>query len=574
MAGGRLDPAQAQALFEKGALSKDFMDKVYGDLAADEAADEAQTQDVIATDVATTIASNPQLAALAQKVAEKVPGAQAPLPSSPVVPDPRAAPVVVQAQPTPMAPVPNSPGATVQPVVEETPIVQEPVDTSAYTVLADQQSKDAEIASQNGNPSGVLSQAEQAINTMKQGAIMQAQAAQGTAGHIQSAFADAIGKMESQAKDFSVRNADLLQGYDAELKKQQSAIDQFSEEKVDPNRYWGNMSTFNKVGSLISIALSGAMSGGGTNRAMDLITKAIDRDINTQKDNLAIKKQGMDMRDNFLSKINSRVSSEAQAEQLTRAYMLDQVKSRVEMASVQGDAAKAQGQLLQTLGELQLKSIKAAQEYAVADVNAGNVAAANGEDLPTLDEKADYLALSSKYKGQVIPQIGIARSREAATKGAQKIASYRIVNGKLNELEKLINTYGVETIPSTARVKARSIAKDIFLGIKSAEGLGALDKGAVEFGQGMISDDPLGKRGGFFDDPLGIASRVGNKIAGENLSLTQVKQMKERFQSQFKNNLAVDMLAISPKVRRELLSAGNTSFANENAKSVGKAVAP
>lgn len=553
MAGEKLTQEQAMALFKKGQLDKAFMDKVYGGLAAEEAADVAQTEQMAAA------------------ITNSQPPAQAPVPQTPVVPDAQAASAVVPAEPTPMAPARSSvpEQAVVNPIAEE-PAPAGPVDTSGYTVLADEQSKQAEIAAQNGDPSGVLSSAQQAIDTMEKGVRMQAAAAQGTAGHIQSAFADAINKMEAQSKDFSVRNAELLKGYDSEMKKQQEAIDQFSQEKVDPNRYWGNLSTFNKIGSLISIALSGAM-GGGTNRSLELINKAIDNDIETQKANIAIQRGGLEVRDNFLSKINARVSSEAQAEQLTRAYMLDQVKSRIEMASVQGDAAKAQAQMLQSLGELQLKSIKAAQDFAVADVNAGNVAAANGEDLPTLDDNADYMALSQKYKGQVIPNIGIARSREAATKGAQKIASYRIVNGKLNELERLIDKYGVETIPSTARVKARSIAKDIFLGIKSAEGLGALDKGAVEFGQGMISDDPLGSRG---FDVLGMGTRIGNKIAGENLSLTQVKQMKERFASQFKNNLAVDMLAISPKVRRELLSAGNTDYANQNAKSVGKAVSP
>jgi hypothetical protein len=570
-----LTPEVAQKAFEAGLLDKEFMDKVYTDLSTEEAVDASQALDVVSNDIAAKIKQTPEASALAQAVADKLTPQPTPSPApraQVVAPTPAAR---VQATPTAL-PMPTGTVAPTQ-SVGQAPVVVEQMPAEVvptkedYSIVADIHNQNASQSAAQGNASGVLSEAEKAINTIKQGYIQEAAAVSGTAANIQSAYADAVGKMEAQAKDFSVRNAELMKGYDASLAKQQEAIDQFSGEKLDPNRWWGSRSLGEKVLSTISVALSAATGTGASNKALDIITRAIDRDIQIQKDQIAIKKESLDSRDSFLSKISSRVNSEAQAENLTRAYMLDQVKSRVEMASVQGEAAKAQAQLLQNLGDLQLKAIKAAQEFAVADVNAGISAADGGVDLPVLDENANYLELNKKYKGQAVPNVGIARTKEAAGKAAMKVASYKAVKSDLDKLEALIGKYGVETLPSSARVQAKTMAKNIFLKIKSAEGFGALDKGSVEFGQGMITDDPLGSRG---LDVFGIGSRVGNMVAGENPSLTQVKEMKRIFSSQFKNNLAVDLLAVSPRIQKELIAVGKEDFANQNAKSVGKAVTP
>jgi hypothetical protein len=77
--------------------------------------------------------------------------------------------------------------------------------------------------------------------------------------------------------------------YDAYLEERRLEAEALSKMKVDPNAYWHNKSTGDKVGLMIFGAISGALDfkyGRGGNKVIDAINAAIDRDIDAQKANI------------------------------------------------------------------------------------------------------------------------------------------------------------------------------------------------------------------------------------------------------------------------------------------------
>jgi hypothetical protein len=139
--------------------------------------------------------------------------------------------------------------------------------------------------------------------------------------------------------------------------------------KVDPNRYWNNMSTAGKIGSSIALALGG-LAGGlnktGQNVALTSINNAIDRDIDAQKANI-------NQNNNLYNMNLSRLRNENQAYTETKvdALTLAQAKVAQAVATSGSEQAKAQGQMLMA----QMGQQKAALQYQLGTSNA---TAANG----------------------------------------------------------------------------------------------------------------------------------------------------------------------------------------------------
>lgn len=100
--------------------------------------------------------------------------------------------------------------------------------------------------------------------------------------------------------------------------------------KIDPAHFFQGKETYQKVLAGIGMLLSGAGSGltGQPNMAMDVINRAIDRDIDAQKANLANKR-------NLLSYHLQKTDSLLNATNLTKATMLEATAASIEARSSQ-----------------------------------------------------------------------------------------------------------------------------------------------------------------------------------------------------------------------------------------------
>lgn len=127
------------------------------------------------------------------------------------------------------------------------------------------------------------------------------------------------------------------------------------ESKIDPRRLWNSRTDGEKAMSLIGIVLSGIGSGltGQPNLALQVIDKAIDRDINAQTAELGKK-------ENALSSLMQKYGNLMQAQQALRLYQGEVYKTRLEsgLAAMDEGVQKQKARLMvaqagQTLAQMQ-----------------------------------------------------------------------------------------------------------------------------------------------------------------------------------------------------------------------------
>ena len=98
------------------------------------------------------------------------------------------------------------------------------------------------------------------------------------------------------------------------LQKSKMVADQFANQKIDPNQYWGNMSTGDHVLSSLSMLLSG-FSGAHENLAVKHFDQAVENDISAQRYNIEHGKEASEM--------YSKLATDFQAAGMTKQHALD-----------------------------------------------------------------------------------------------------------------------------------------------------------------------------------------------------------------------------------------------------------
>lgn len=127
-----------------------------------------------------------------------------------------------------------------------------------------------------------------------------------------------------------------------------AAMQAYQSKKIDPDRYWNSRSTGAKISAGIGMILGGLSSGatGGPNLAVETINRAIDRDIEAQKDD-----QSKAMN---LWKMNREATKDdLEANLMTRNQMLTAVEAKTKMFAAQAGGAEAQLKFAPVLLDIQ-----------------------------------------------------------------------------------------------------------------------------------------------------------------------------------------------------------------------------
>lgn len=129
--------------------------------------------------------------------------------------------------------------------------------------------------------------------------------------------------------------------------------------KVNPNRYFSEMSTGNKILAAISVGLAGLGQGlqgpGAKNMAMEVINKAIDRDVEAQRLELG-KKQTL-----FSENLRQLGDIHA-AKAATTAQLLTIAQSKAQMISAQSGSAETQARMQLANKEIDLRKAQLNQQ--------------------------------------------------------------------------------------------------------------------------------------------------------------------------------------------------------------------
>lgn len=136
----------------------------------------------------------------------------------------------------------------------------------------------------------------------------------------------------------------------AEHSKLNQSIEEYGNLQVDPKRLYKNMDTGDKVFAAIGLIL-GAFGKNG-NTAVDVLQNAINRDIDAQKADMAVKGDQLNAKKGIYSQMMARFGDERQAEAATRlAYLQNaqlktqEIESRYKAPEIKANAQMLYGQL-------------------------------------------------------------------------------------------------------------------------------------------------------------------------------------------------------------------------------------
>lgn len=181
----------------------------------------------------------------------------------------------------------------------------------------------------------------------KQAALAQEQAATSAAAQQQADLLKQKGVREAELAQQQVQMAaDHKKALAEQMTAYQRAVDEYGRAGIDPDRYWANASTGQKVLAGIGL-LFGALGAGhdGVNKSVSIINQAIDRDIDAQKEGLAVKGRSVEMRKGILSAVFAQLQDEDQALQATGDAYRKQAATMAEEMSVRTQDPIRQAQL-------------------------------------------------------------------------------------------------------------------------------------------------------------------------------------------------------------------------------------
>lgn len=131
-------------------------------------------------------------------------------------------------------------------------------------------------------------------------------------GTAETAMAGAAKDVASIQRDYKAQEDKLVADIEsANISARQAMDDATKVAAIDPRRFWNNMSTGQKIGAAISIALSGIGMGiagrPGENPALSLIQKQIDQDIDAQRSAIEGKRLDAQSKVNALGLLRSQL---------------------------------------------------------------------------------------------------------------------------------------------------------------------------------------------------------------------------------------------------------------------------
>jgi hypothetical protein len=266
--------------------------------------------------------------------------------------------------------------------------------------------------------------------------------------------------------------------------------------KFEPKDMFAEKSTGQKIALAFAIMLGGySHEANHQNQVVDLVQKAIDRDLSTQK--FAYEKQmenkriGAEMQKNLYGIYMDRFKDSNMALLAARDTQLAIIDTQMKakLASISGQQAQSQGQLAisaieQQRQQTQMGFKQAAQQQALLQ------SIGNSNTPLTLQQEAalpeNVRKIMNERDAISVPGVGIALDPEAAKKAREIKSGSEELMADLRELLSLRKKYGTMWGRSEAAAEAEPLYKKIQMGINHANGLGALDKGSQEFLELMV----------------------------------------------------------------------------------------
>lgn len=455
----------AQALGSKGALSKEFLDKVYMDTVQDEQKDIAAQQ-------------------AAQSQLQNTGGVQVNgtygKPVAPVETPLGAAWRDRQVGLTPQEPLPSAP---------------EPILPEAQRFVAEQESEAAlDAASQAARQGNTLTTAEmieRGLDLKARAALADAEVASAAGSAQASQYASLAKGLAGEAESTKARRQKYEQMVDEQMQKNMQKFEEYNSAKIDPNRLYANQTTGQKIMGAIGIALSVAA---GKDGAMKAIEKAVQDDINLQKEQINLTGLQLDKGHTLFKDMLDVTKNIDDASSLAQAALIQQAELKIKQIAAQTTSQVAKNNALSILVDLELKKVELLSK--VNDPEAlerqATTQALKGGPLELTPQNVGRLS-SKTIKEGLVPGVGVAVNETARKEVAGTRASMEAAISGLKDLKKIRQEVGIEVgLGLEAEKKANQAWLTAFEAIRSS-GWGAMDKGAIETFENYLPKDALSR---------------------------------------------------------------------------------
>jgi hypothetical protein len=324
----------------------------------------------------------------------------------------------------------------------------------------------------------------------------------------QAAVQQAVGERvlaEERQENWDKLQAQRVQ---AEASRQQQVADEtdklkasmadFQQMSVEPKRMFknadGSTNYPKAIGAAIAVGLGalGAslprrMGGtGGPNMALQIVQRAIDRDIDAQKSDIAQKRMGVGMQQNLLGQMKDQFTDERQAEAATRIHMLQTYEMELDKMAAAAKAPQIQAKFLNMKADIQDDRNKLIYTFKDAAYQNAQQAAAGefGMEEQRLGARARSMqmemaarAKAMAAQGQAPPgmrQIG-GTNKTRTDKAVEYVSEYNVLDGLLDRAIYLRSTVsgGPKLWPSDLKAEMQALSADLKLELATFKKRGA-----------------------------------------------------------------------------------------------------
>lgn len=325
---------------------------------------------------------------------------------------------------------------------------------------------------------------EAAFGMQEAGLQKEVDAGQKAAAAEASYYAETARQQQKLADEARVKEAERQKRMDDHMAKLDKSIQDYSKAEVDPNRFYKNMGTPQKILTGISLILGGFDKNG--NQALKLIQDSVNQDIEAQKMDIQKKRGQFEMGQSLYGDMLKKFGDERAAESATRLATLNNIelKMKSQMARLKGPMAEAAG--MKAFGEIQKQkqAVMSSFQNAMATAEAkqrltGGGAGDVGADLERIpkEDRERYVKLPGVQ--------GFAPTPERAKVLSQLGTELTSAKQGIDELSKI----GRSLPFSENRAKANTLQKSLIGQLRVAlTGPGAMSEGERELIESVIAN--------------------------------------------------------------------------------------
>lgn len=204
----------------------------------------------------------------------------------------------------------------------------------------------------------------EAYRAQEEAAIQSAEVAKNL-GNIQALEKEqALQSEQYLATEFNARREKAQKDVDSHFEQFRRARQDLASSKIDPTSWYkdeeGNKDWGKTIGAAIAVALGamGSSMTGAPNFALQIIERAIDRNIDAQKTNLSRKRDEVDLSMSELSLARDMFGDEAQQHSAAKLALREQAAQRMEIALQKAQNPYIQANLKQTLANMASQNTK------------------------------------------------------------------------------------------------------------------------------------------------------------------------------------------------------------------------